>query len=227
MANAMQPGAFGISAWDLVGALPIPASSVPNNLTAGGDWRWINRGAVDLMNNDPSATTSAVLQMPKAQTLYGDLPTQLENPKSFASQIKQMLAARKQYNIAGATMNAIPPSGNKAVAVYAMTLPSGDLAITALNYGRSSNSVQVDLTQIPPGIPASQVAGESALEIVSNQNAGTVSNAGTLSVSLDSLSGQTIVVHRKGATPTNPQPPPTPPTPPTGGSVVKTISLQR
>jgi maltose alpha-D-glucosyltransferase/alpha-amylase len=227
MANAMQPGAFGISAWDLVGALPIPASSVPNNLTAGGDWRWINRGAVDLMNNDPSATTSAVLQMPKAQTLYGDLPTQLENPKSFASQIKQMLAARKQYNIAGATMNAIPPTGNKAVAVYAMTLPSGDLAITALNYGRSSNSVQVDLTQIPPGIPASQVAGESALEIVSNQNAGTVSNAGTLSVSLDSLSGQTIVVHRKGATPTNPQPPPTPPTPPTGGSVVKTISLQR
>jgi maltose alpha-D-glucosyltransferase/alpha-amylase len=227
IANAMEPGAFGISAWDLVGALPIPAESVPGNLTAGGDWRWINRGAVDLMNNNPSATTSAVLQIPKAQTLYGDLPTQLTNPNSFAGQIKQILAARKHYNIAGATMNAIPPTGNKAVAVYAMTLPSGDLAITALNYGRSFNSVQVDLTQIPPGIPASQVAGESALEIITNQTVGVVNNAGTLTVNLDALAGQTIVVHRQGATPTpSPAPPPTPAPPPVG-SVRRTISMQR
>jgi maltose alpha-D-glucosyltransferase/alpha-amylase len=227
MANAMQPGAFGISAWDLVGALPVPASSVAS-LTAGGDWRWLNRGAVDLMNNNPSATTSAVLQLPKAQALYGPLPAQLQNPNSFASQIKLMLAARKKYNIAGATMNSIPPTGNKAVAVYTMTPPnSPNLIVTALNYGRSSTSVQVDLTQIPPGIPASQVAGQNGLDIISEQNVGTVSNTGTLTIDLDSLAGRTVVIQRQGAssggggTPT-PAPPPTPP----AGSIAKTISMQ-
>jgi hypothetical protein len=68
MANAMQEGVFAISAWDLVGALPVPADSV-SQFTTGGDWRWINRGAVDLMNFNPSATQSAVLALPKAQTL--------------------------------------------------------------------------------------------------------------------------------------------------------------
>jgi trehalose synthase len=228
MANAMQPGAFGISAWDLVGALPVPASSVSSTLTAGGDWRWLNRGAVDLMNNNPSATSSAVLQLPKAQALYGPLSTQLQNPNSFASQIKQILAARKKYNIPGATMNSIPPTGNKAVAVYTMTIPnSPNLAITALNYGRSSTSVQVDLTQIPPGIPAAQVAGQSALDIVSEQNVGTVSNAGTLTIDLDSLAGRTVVVQRQGGSSGGGNPTPTPtPAPPTAGSVTKTISLQ-
>jgi trehalose synthase len=225
LANAMQPGVFGISAWDLVGALPVPASSVSSSLTAGGDWRWINRGAVDLMNNNPSATTSTVLQLPKASTLYGPLPPQLQNPSSFASQIKQMLAARKKYGVDEATMNAVPPTGNQAVCVLAMTLPDQSLAITALNYGRSANTVQVDLTQVPPGIPVAQVAGQSALEIISDQNAGAVSDAGILTVNLDALSGQTIVVQRKGVSGT--PPPPTPAPPPVGGSVAQTISLQR
>jgi maltose alpha-D-glucosyltransferase/alpha-amylase len=217
LANAMQPGVFGISTWDLVGALPVPASSVSSNLTAGGDWRWINRGAVDLMNNNPSATTSAVLQLPKAQTLYGPLPAQLQNPNSFASQIKQMLAARKKYGVDQATMNAVPPTGNQAVAVYAMTLPnSTNLAITALNYGRTANTVQIDLTKIPPGIPASQLAGQSALDIISQQNAGVVSDNGQLTIDLDSLSGRTLVIQRQGGTPAPPTPVP-PPTPPGGG----------
>jgi trehalose synthase len=222
LANAMQPGVFGISAWDLVGALPIPASSLSSALTAGGDWRWINRGAVDLMNNNPNATTSTVLQLPKAQTLYGPLPAQLQNPNSFASQIKQMLAARKKYGIQNATMNAVPPTGNQAVAVYAMTLPnSTSLALTALNYGRTANTVQIDLTKIPPGIPASQLAGQSALDIISQQNAGVVSNNGQLTIDLDSLTGRTLVVQRQGGTPAPPTPAPpptpTPPTPPGGG----------
>jgi hypothetical protein len=182
------------------------------------------------MNNNPSATTSAVLQLPKAPTLYGPLPAQLQNPNSFASQIKQMLAARKKYGVDQATMNAVPPTGNQAVCVLAMTLPnSTNIAITALNYGRSSTSIQVDLTQIPPGIPAPQVAGQTALDIISDQNAGTVSSAGTISIDLDSLAGRTLVIQRQGGTPT---PPPgsgggagNPPPP--VGSVAKTISLEK
>jgi trehalose synthase len=197
-ANAMQPGVFAVSAWDLVGALPIPAESVPNNLTAGGDWRWINRGAVDLLNVNPSADKSAVFGLPRATTLYGSLPDQLKSPDSFASKLKQMLAARKQFRIAEGEMLAVPPVNDKSVCVLVIKLPdSQNLAITALNYGRQNTSVQVDLTKVPPGIPASALAGQQAQDIIANQGANKVSDAGMLTIDLDSLSGKTLVVNRK------------------------------
>jgi hypothetical protein len=94
-----------------------------------------------------------------------------------------------------------------------MTLTNGDLAVTALNYGQNTAVIQVDLTQIPPGIPASSIAGNMSLDIISNA-AGVVSSDGHLAVDLDSLSGKTIVVHRNGAgTPVSPPPPPPIPTP--------------
>jgi maltose alpha-D-glucosyltransferase/alpha-amylase len=229
-ANAMQPGVFAISAWDLVGALPIPADSVANLINGGGsanDWRWINRGAVDLDNINPSATKSTVLGIPKAQTLYGPVPQQLSDANSFASKIKQMLAARKQYQIDQGTMNAVPPTGNKGVCVLEMTLPDSSLAITALNYGRSAASAQVDLTQIPPGIPASQVAGQAVQDIVANQTAGTVGSDGKFSINLDALSAKTIVVKRQGGTAGATPPPtsgPTPPSSPSGVTVATNAS---
>jgi trehalose synthase len=211
-ANAMIPGVFAISAWDLVGALPIPPNSVANLINGGGstdDWRWINRGAVDLINVNPSGVKSTLLGIPKATTLYGPVPQQLTNPNSFVSQIRQMLAARQQYQINQATMNAVPPTGNPAVCVLVMTLPnSAGLAVTALNYGRSgSASVQVDLTQTPPGIPASSLAGKTALDIVDNQSDGTVGSDGKLTINLNSLSGKTLVIQGVAGNSSGPQGP--------------------
>jgi trehalose synthase len=195
-ANAMIPGVFALSAWDIVGALPIPASSVPNNLTAGGDWRWIDRGAVDMIGSNPSATQSA-FGLPKAQALYGTVPDQLKSSNSFASQVMKMLAARKQYRIAEGTMLAVPPVSDKSVVVLVMKLPDSRLAVTALNYGRGSTAVDVDLTQVPPGIPSSSLAGQTATDVIAGQSSGTVSDAGKLTINLDSLSGKTIVVQPK------------------------------
>jgi hypothetical protein len=82
--------------------------------------------------------------------------------------------------------------------VLAMTLPGDkDIAITALNYGHGSTSVQVDLTLVPPGIPAASVAGQTALDIVANSAAGSVSGDGHLNIDLDGLTGRTLVVHRQ------------------------------
>ena len=64
-ANAMQPGVFSLSAWDLVGALPLPRSSVEKRMT-DGDCRWINRGAVDLLGINPDAKTST-FGLPRAE----------------------------------------------------------------------------------------------------------------------------------------------------------------
>jgi len=49
-ANAMQPGVFSLSSWDLVGALPLPRAAVEERMQ-DGDYRWINRGGVDLMGS--------------------------------------------------------------------------------------------------------------------------------------------------------------------------------
>lgn len=216
-ANAMIPGVFGISAWDLVGALPVSADSV-SQFTTGGDWRFINRGAVDVLNLNPNATKSAVLGLPKATALYGSLPEQLASPGSFASKLKDMLTARKKYQIADATMNAVPPTGSPAVCVLEMTLPNSDVAVTALNYGKNSNSVTVDLTQIPPGIPAASFAGQMGVDIINNSSE-VVTSDGHMKIDLNALSGRTLVVHRTGAasmgTQGGTQGFPTPPAPPT------------
>jgi trehalose synthase len=194
-ANAMQPGVFAISAWDLVGALPLPEELVADR-TQDGDLRWVNRGGVDLLGTNPSSDKSA-FGVPRAKALYGSLPEQLQSPDSFASQIKRMLAARKQWRIHEAQMLAVPNVGNPSVCVLIMQLPdSEDLAITALNYGRQNVSFDVDLTQVPPGIPAELLAGKAAHDIVADQEAGAVSDAGRLNVALDSLTGRTIVVRR-------------------------------
>ena len=82
-ANAMQPGVFSLSAWDLVGALPLPRESVEKRL-ADGDCRWINRGAVDLLGTNPDAQKSA-FGLPRARALYGPLPEQLKNAEFFCN----------------------------------------------------------------------------------------------------------------------------------------------
>ena len=92
MYNAMQPGVFALSGWDLVGALTLPAESV-KTLLADGDTRWINRGAYDLLGDDSGAVE--VEHRPAARpALYGSLPEQLQRPDSFASQLKKMLRVR-------------------------------------------------------------------------------------------------------------------------------------
>src|SRR5262249_56002793 len=71
MYNAMQPGVFAPSRWDLGGALTLPGDSV-SSLIAEGDTRWINRGAYDLLGNHAGVTTSSS-GLPRAQALYGPL----------------------------------------------------------------------------------------------------------------------------------------------------------
>ena len=58
-ANAMQPGVFSLSSWDLVGALPIPEKSVAERME-DGDYRWINRGGVDLMEHQSESERIAI-----------------------------------------------------------------------------------------------------------------------------------------------------------------------
>lgn len=132
--NAMQPGVFAVSGWDLVGDLTVPAASVRGRL-ADGDTRWINRGAYDLLGSNPAATHSQA-GLPRAVALYGSLPRQLEHPDSFVSQLARMLKVRKQARLYAGHVVDVPAVGARGLFVLVSRLPDGgDLEVTAINFG--------------------------------------------------------------------------------------------
>jgi trehalose synthase len=133
-ANALQPGVFSLASWDLVGALPVPLEAVKER-AGSGDFRWVNRGGVDLMGANPKAAASA-FGLPRAKALYGSLPDQLKEPDSFASLLKGMLAARATHKIAEAELVAVPEPKAEGLCVLVLKLPDGRPAVTVLNFGR-------------------------------------------------------------------------------------------
>lgn len=191
-ANAMQPGIFSLSSWDLVGALPIPEEGVADK-TRDGDFRWVNRGGVDLAGANPQATQSAT-GLPKAKALYGSLPQQLGDPKSFVSRLRRMLTARKDFRIAEAELTAVPTVRNPALCLLVLRLPGEDrVAITALNFGRRGIEEEVDLHEAA-GIPLEKLRGRMLRDVVAGSDAGKVPDTGRLRIQLDALTGKTLVI---------------------------------
>jgi len=182
-ANALQPGVFSLSTWDLVGALPIPEKSVEDRMREG-DYRWVNRGGVDLMGVNPEAKRSTV-GLERAKALYGPLSEQLKDPRSFASRLKRLLAARKEYRIAEAELVDVPEVKNPAVCLLVLRLPGKKTAVTALNFSREAIEETVELKD---------VRGEKVTDILSAESVGRVSDEGRLTIKMGPLSGTTLVV---------------------------------
>ena len=150
MFNAMQPGVFALSGWDLVGALPLPAEQVAH-LMGDGDTRWINRGAYDLADLAPEAQTSAE-GLPRARALYGSLVEQLQQPGSFACQLKRILSVRRAYDIAASRQILIPEVQAPGLLVMVHELPAGKgVQLTALNFGAVPISETICLPGVAPG----------------------------------------------------------------------------
>ncbi|RMP11931.1 Glycosidase, partial [Pseudomonas syringae pv. delphinii] len=150
MYNAMQPGVFALSGWDLVGALTLPAEQV-EHLMQDGDTRWVHRGAYDLVDLDPEAEFSAG-DMPRPKTLYGSLVSQLQRPDSFASQLKKILAVRRAYDIAASRQILIPDVEHPGLLVMVHELPAGKgTQITALNFSAETLVETLHLPGIAPG----------------------------------------------------------------------------
>jgi trehalose synthase len=131
--NAMLPGVFAISGWDLVGALLVQPESL-GSLLDDRDYRWMNRGAFDLMAADPSATASPG-GLPRAQAIYGDLPEQLRDRDSFASVLKRMLRARRDDGIALSKLVSVPEVDSDGLVVVLLERPTGWI-VSAVNFSR-------------------------------------------------------------------------------------------
>lgn len=181
-ANALVPGVFSLSSWDLVGALPVSGEAIDKR-TKDGDYRWHNRGGVDLMGANPEAQASAV-GLPRAKALYGSLPEQRKDPDSFASQLKGLLAARKKYRVAEGKLLAVPEPSVPGLCVLVMKLPDHPAAVTVLNFGRSPVAAMI---QAGEGWPA------GAWTDIRTGKAGGTLEGGTLRVELPALTGTTLV----------------------------------
>ena len=183
MYNAMQPGAFALSGWDLAGALPVPAGEI-KDLLADGDYRWVNRGAYDLINVNPTAEKSST-GMPKARALYGPLPEQLKDPSSFASRLKAMLKARKDCKLDLAERIALPEVKKPGSVLMVHRLPDRlGIELTALNFGREPTEETITLDAIKD---------LKAQNLLTGEPEGAASPAGTFTVKLDALSGKAIL----------------------------------
>ncbi|RML39401.1 Trehalose synthase [Pseudomonas savastanoi pv. glycinea] len=175
MYNAMQPGVFALSGWDLVGALTLPAEQV-DHLMQDGDTRWIHRGAYDLVDLDPEAEFSAG-DMPRPKTLYGSLVSQLQRPDSFASQLKKILAVRRAYDIAASRQILIPDVEHPGLLVMVHELPAGKgTQITALNFSSETIVETLHLPGIAPG---------PVVDIINERVEGDLTDQGEFTITLD------------------------------------------
>ncbi|WP_349972862.1 maltose alpha-D-glucosyltransferase [Pseudomonas caspiana] len=184
MFNAMQPGVFALSGWDLVGALPLPADQV-QHLMQDGDTRWIHRGAYDLVDLDPEAEVSAG-NMPRSRTLYGSIVSQLQRPDSFASQLKKILAVRRAYDIAASKQILIPDVEHPGLLIMVHELPAGKgTQITALNFSSEPIVETLHLPGIAPG---------PVVDIINERVEGDLTEQGEFTITLDAYEGLALRV---------------------------------
>ncbi len=184
MYNAMQPGVFALSGWDLVGALPLAADEVAH-LMADGDTRWVHRGAYDLVDLNPEAELSAG-QMPRSKALYGSLNQQLQDPQSFASQLQKILAVRSAYGIAASRQILVPDVEHPGLLIMVHELPAGKgTQITALNFGASAITETLHLPNIAPG---------PVVDIINERVEGDLTAEGEFTITLDAYEGLALRV---------------------------------
>ena len=183
MFNAWQPGVFALSGWDLCGMLTLVRSEV-SRLLASGDTRWIHRAAYDLMDYQPEATESPS-KLPRGASLYGSLPAQLQNPSSFASRLREVLAVRSRYGISTSVQVDVPDVTDKAMLVMVHLLDTGQLQVTVLNFSNRSIGGRVKSEHLAPGA--------AVIDMCTDQVIAEVDPEQTFAVSLEPHQGMALL----------------------------------
>jgi len=191
MFNAWQPGAFALSAWDLLGILPLPADQV-QDLIVGGDTRWIHRGAHDLTNANPTAATSGS-GMPRGRSLYGSLTDQLATKDSFASGLKEVLRIRTAYCIDVASQVDIPDVAHPGMLVMVHRLDEGDplqtearTQVTVLNFSGETIEGTIRSDVLTPR--------RTVIDIQNDEEIGRVDDLNSFAVRLSPYAGLFLLI---------------------------------
>ncbi|HKS00874.1 MAG TPA: maltose alpha-D-glucosyltransferase, partial [Arthrobacter sp.] len=184
MYNALQPGVFALSGWDLTGVAALDRQKV-QELTAQGDTRWINRGAHDIMGTSPEAEASSA-GMPRARSLYGPLPEQLKDPDSYARRLQKILEVREQSGIATSTLLDVPEVSQRALLVLVNRLGDGNLQATVLNFSGQDIAGSIQSTHLVPG--------SSVHDLFSGESVGQVDDLHSFFLELGAYQGTALLL---------------------------------
>jgi len=184
MFNALQPGVFAFSGWDLCGMLTLERSQVAR-LVETGDTRWIHRAAYDLMDYQPGAVESSS-KMPRGRSLYGSLPEQLKDRASFVSRLRDILAVRRSYGIATSTQVDVPAVSNNALLVMVHRLDSGFIQVSALNFSNYPISDRVVSEYFSPGA--------AVIDMFTDRRLGMVDQRRSFPVGLSPHQGMSLLI---------------------------------
>jgi trehalose synthase len=191
MFNALQPGVFSLSGWDLLGMLTLDPEKIAP-LLATGDTRWIHRSAYDLMGFQTESEQPRT-GMPKAVSMYGPLPEQLKDQASFVSQLRRILALRDRYGIATSTQVDVPDVSNKAMLVMVHRLGNPvEHQVTVLNFGSEPIVGTINSTHLDPG--------SVVVDMFTDEVVGEVDDLHSFSIALDGHQGRSLFVSPTDAT---------------------------
>jgi len=183
MFNALQPGVFSLSGWDLLGMLTVDHDKVAH-LLATGDTRWIHRSAYDLMDYEPQAQQS-LSGMPKAVSMYGSLPSQLKDESSFVYGLRRILAVRDRFGIATSSQVDVPQVAHKAMLVMVHRLEdSAELHVSVLNFSENDIAGTVNSTFLPPGATVTDMFSDEVVAEVDDLHSFSVTLGGHAGLSL-------------------------------------------
>jgi trehalose synthase len=185
MFNALQPGVFALSGWDLCGLLTVPPDEV-DDLIAQGDTRWINRGAHDLMGINPDASRSSG-GLPAARSLYGSLPDQLADPASFVNELQKIIGIRRRYGIATSKQVDVPEVSHRGLLVMVHELSDGNVQLTVLNFSSSSVVGTVRSEHLR--------TGAKITNMFNDEEVGSVDGLRSFSLKLAEYDGCSLLVH--------------------------------
>jgi trehalose synthase len=184
MYNALQPGVFALSGWDMVGITTLDRAQV-RELTSQGDTRWINRGAHDLMGTNAEATLSAS-GMPRARSLYGPLPEQLKDEGSFARRLQKILKVREEWGIATGVLLDIPEVSQRGLLVMVHRLASGQIQVTVLNFTGESITGSVNSSYLE--------AGAGVLDLFTEETVSQVDDLHSFFIELGAYQGTALLI---------------------------------
>ena len=187
MFNALQPGVFALSGWDLCGMLTLPAEEVAD-LLRGGDTRWIHRAAHDLMGVNPQATNS-MAGMPRGRSLYGPIPEQLADDTSFLRQLQAILRVRSHYGIATSEQIDIPDVSHRGMLVMVHQLDDlNRFQLTVLNFANEQVAGTVRSKKLPSGAHVS--------DMFTGEEVGVVDDLNSFAVELHPHQGASLLVEQ-------------------------------
>jgi trehalose synthase len=185
MFNALQPGVFALSGWDLCGMLTLPTQDV-SELLRGGDTRWIHRAAHDLMGINLRATKS-MAGMPRGRSLYGSIPEQLDDDTSFLRQLQAILRVRAHYGIAKSRQIDIPEVSHRGMLVLVHQLDDPhQFQLTVLNFANEQIAGTVRSMELPPGARVT--------DMFSGEVVGVVDDLNSFAVELEPHQGASLLV---------------------------------